>query len=123
MKKSLEIAAHIFFWSMFTILTLVLSKMYLEAVPTAPFAQHLNYVVFLELAMGLIFFYTTFFGILWAQRKRNNSIILTAILVVLLLTFAFPATHFGTLQVLSSLIPHLLLIFLAILFYRSFKVV
>jgi len=121
MKKSIEIPVHIFFWTMFTMCTFVLTKMYLEAVPAAPFAQHLGYVIFLELVMGLVFFYTTFYGMPWAQKKQSNLIILTVVLLALLLVFAFPATHFGVLQVMSSILPHILLVFLAVVFRSAFK--
>ena len=121
MKISIEITAHVFFWTMFTVLTFVYSKIYLEAVPNARFAPHLNYVVFLELVMGLIFFYTTFFDIPWAKKKQSNLLILSAILLGLLLVFAYPAMQIGMLQILSSLIPHVLLIFLAILFRFSLR--
>jgi len=121
MKNKTEIAAHTFLWSVFILLTLVFCKLYLQAVPGAPFARNLNYVVFLELAIGLIFFYTTFLGIPWALREKSNLLILSAILLLLLLVFAWPAAHFGVWQILSSLLPHLLLIFVAILFHRSFR--
>ena len=121
MKKSIEIPAHIFFWTMFTALTFVLTRMYLEAVPYAPFAKYLGYVLSLEIIMGLIFFYSTFFSIAWARKKQSNMLILCSILLALLLVFAIPATHFGILQVLSSLLPHILLIFLAVLFRFSFR--
>lgn len=121
MKKSIEIPVHIFFWTMFTLLTYVFTQMYLEAVPYAPFSQHLGYVISLELVMGLVFFYTTFFGMLWAQKKQSNMLIISVVLLALLLLFAFPATHFGILQVLSSILPHILLVFLAVLFRNAFK--
>jgi uncharacterized membrane protein len=123
MKNSIEIAAHTFFWGVFVVLNLVLSKIYLQAVPDAPFAQHLSYVIFLELVMGLILFYTTYFAMPWAQKKQGNLITLSGILLAMVLIFAYPATHFGIWQVLSSLLPHLLLIFLAFLFRRSFRMV
>ena len=121
MKKSLEIPVHIFFWTMFTLCTYVFTKMYLEAVPSAPFGPHLGYVIFLELLMGLVFFYTTFFGMPWAQKKQSNLVILSVVLLVLLLVFAYPAMHIGMLQVLSSLLPHLLLVVLAVIFRSAFK--
>lgn len=121
MKKSFEIPAHIFFWAMFILLTLTQSKLYLQADPTAPFAKHLGYVVFLELAIGLVFFYTTFICMPWSIKKKGNLGILSAVLFVLLIVFAYPATHFGLWQVLSSIIPHLLLVFLAVLFRTSFR--
>lgn len=48
-------------------------------------------------------------------------IILSVVLLALLILFAFPATHFGMLQVLSSILPHILLVFLAIIFRSAFK--
>jgi hypothetical protein len=107
---------------MFTLCTYVYSELYLEATPNAPLGPHLSYVVFLELAMGLVFFYTTFFGIPWVQKKQSNLLILSAVLLALLLVFAYPATHFGLLQVLSSIIPHILLVFLAVVFRNSFRI-
>jgi hypothetical protein len=121
MKKSVEIPVHIIFWTMFTVLTFVLSKMYLESVPDAPFAAHFTYVVLLELVMGLVFFYTTFFMMPWAQKKQNNALTLAAILFVLLIVFALPAIQIGVLEVLSSVVPHLLLILLGVLFFNAFK--
>lgn len=70
MKRLTEITAHLFFWIVFTAITFMLSKIYLQAEPDAPFSQHLFYVVFLELIMGLIFFYTTFLSIPWARKKK-----------------------------------------------------
>jgi len=118
MKKSIEIAAHIFFWIVFTIFIFMLSKIYLQADPDAPFSQNLVYVIFLELLMGLIFFYTTFFGIPWAQKKKTNLLILSVTLIALLLFFAYPATHVGRWEVLSSILPHTIVIFLAGIFRK-----
>jgi hypothetical protein len=81
----------------------------------------LGYVLSLEIIMGLVFFYTTFLGIPWARKKQSNMLILCSVLLALLLIFAIPATHFGILQVLSSLLPHILLVFLAVLFRNSFR--
>jgi len=120
MKKSIEILTHLFFWVLFTAFAIMLSKIYLEAKPDAPFATHFTYVIFLELVMGLIFFYVTFFGILWARKSKSNQIILGAILLVLLLSFAVPAMEFGLWQVMSSIIPHIFVIFLAYVF-RTFS--
>lgn len=120
MKKSIEIAVHIFFWIVFTLFVLMLSKIYLKAEPNAPFSQNLFYVVFLELVMGLIFFYTTFFGIPWAKKKKGNLLVLSAILITLLGLFAYPATHFGLWEVISSILPHGIVIFLAGIF-RAFS--
>lgn len=116
MKRSIEILSHLFFWVLFTVFAVMLSKVYLEAKPDAPFASHFTYVIFLEVVMGLIFFYTTFLAIPWARKNSANLTILVAILLFLLLFFAFPAIKFGFWQVMSSIIPHLILVFLAIIF-------
>ncbi|MDD2304294.1 MAG: hypothetical protein PHP53_06340 [Prolixibacteraceae bacterium] len=116
MKRSIEILSHLFFWVLFTAFAVMLSKLYLEAKPDAPFASHFTYVIFLEVAMGLIFFYTTFFCIPWARKKSTNQIILGTILLFLLVFFALPAIKFGLWQVMSSIIPHILVIFLAYVF-------
>lgn len=125
MKKSVEILVHVFFWIAFTGLSFMLSKVYLRADPYAPFSDHLFYVTFLELVMGLIFFYATFFGIRWIQKPETNhnskkagKIILPAVLFILLIFFAIPAMRVGFLSVLSSVVPHIILIFLAIIFRR-----
>ena len=68
--------------------------------------------------MSLILFYTTFLGISLARRNKKNLIILAAILLSLLIFFAFPATRHGLWETLSSLIPHIIVIFLAIVFRR-----
>jgi sensor histidine kinase YesM len=118
MKKSIAIATHIFFWIVFTLFVLMLSKIYLQADPNAPFSQNLLYVIFLELFMGLIFFYTTFFGIPWAQKKKRNLLILSVTLIALLLLFAYPATNVGRWEVVSSILPHSIVIFLAGIFRK-----
>jgi len=115
MKKFTEISIHLLFWILFTSLVTVLSKIYLEAKPDSPFSDHFLYVIFLEVFMGAIFFYTTYLCIPWAKKKQTNALILTIILLFLLMFFAFPAMKIGVLQVMSSIIPHLLLIFVAIL--------
>lgn len=116
MKKSVEIIAHVVLWILFTLLVLVLSKLYFQTRPDVPAAMHLPYIVFLELVMGLIFFYTTYFGIPLARTKTTGTVILVVILLFLLAVFAYPAASHGTLQVMSSVIPHLMVIFLAIVF-------
>jgi sensor histidine kinase YesM len=118
MKRQLEIFVHIFFWIGFTGLTFILSKVYLQADPFAPLSNHLFYVNFLELMMGLIFFYTSFFGIGLAKKKKGGWIVLSAILLLLLIFFAIPAMRVGILPVMSSVIPHIILIFLAVIFRR-----
>ena len=68
--------------------------------------------------MGLIFFYTTFFGIPLARKKRVYQLLLSALLLVLLVFFATPAMRFGFWQVMSSIVPHVIIIFLAAIFRR-----
>ena len=116
MKKSVEIVTHLILWVVFVLLVLTYSKLYLLASPEAPFAQHFNYVVFLELVMGLIFFYTTFVGIRLARGKFINQGFLATLLLLFLLFFAWPAMKHGFWQVMSSIIPHLAVIFLAFIF-------
>jgi two-component system LytT family sensor kinase len=118
MKKSIEILAHIFLWVSFAVLVITYSSLFLQAKPDAPFSQHFTYVIFLEVIMGLIFFYTTFLSIPWARKKKRNRVILAGILLFLLLFFAYPATHFGFWQVMSSIIPHIIVIFLALVFRK-----
>lgn len=118
MKRTVEIAVHVIFWVLFTAFAMLLGKMYLEAKPDAPFAAHFTYVITLEVVMGLIFFYTTYFCLPWAQKSSTNTVVLIGILLALTLFFAFPATKFGLLQVMSSVIPHVFLIFLAWVFRR-----
>ena len=116
MKRSVEITVHVLFWVLFTAVAVMLSKLYLEAKPDAPFAPHFTYVITLEVVMGLIFFYTTFFCLSWARKNGTNTAILGLILLALTLFFAFPAMKFGMWQVMSSVIPHVFLIFLAWIF-------
>lgn len=118
MKKSIETAVHIFFWIVYTAFAFMLSKIYLLAKPDAQFGNHLFYVITLELVMGLIFFYTTFLGIPWSRKKRTNLAILIVVLLVLLAFFAFPAMNIGFWETMSSLIPHVIVIFLAIIFRK-----
>jgi hypothetical protein len=118
MKKSVEIITHVSLWILFVFFVIMLCKIYLQARPNAPFAQYLSYVVLMELTMGLIFFYTTFFTIQWARKKKKNMVILATILLSLVIVFAFPATNHGFWKMMSSIVPHLMLIFLALLFRR-----
>ncbi len=118
MKKSIEIFSHLFLWILFTLLVLVYSKLFFQLNPDVPAASHLPYIVFLELAMGLIFFYTTFFGIPLARNRTNNLVILIVILFLFLVVFAYPATKHGSLEVMSSVVPHIGLVFLAVVFRR-----
>jgi two-component system, LytTR family, sensor kinase len=120
MKKSGEILIHVLFWIAFTSLTYILLLLYLQAVPEAPFGKHLGYVIFLEVVMGLIFFYLTFFGIKWAGRRLIRIGILAVILLSLLLVFTIPAMKIGFIEVLSTAVPYLILIFLAAIF-RSYS--
>ena len=123
MKKSLEISVHLFFWVIFTAFVFMLSKLYLQAKPDAPFGEHLYYVVFLELIMGLIFFYTTYFGIPWTKKRNINLAVLIGILLILLIFFAIPAFRVGFWEVMSSIIPHIIVIFLALIFRRFSDVI
>ena len=118
MKKSVEIIAHIFFWLIFTAFVIILSQIYLQAKPESALSNHFFYLVFLELVMSLILFYTTFLGISLAGRNKKSLIILAAIILSLLIFFAIPATRHGLWETLSSLIPHIIVIFLAIVFRR-----
>jgi len=120
MKKSLVISAHLALWVFFTLMVLTQSHLFLQAKPDAPFANHLTYVIFLEVVMGLIFFYTTYFTLPWAGKSTVNSFILAVILLLLLVVFAIPAMKIGFWQVMSSVVPHLSLILLAMLF-RCFE--
>lgn len=116
MKKSAVLAAHITLWVSFALMVIAQSKLFLEAKPDAPFVNHFAYVVFLEVVMGMIFFYLTFFTLPWARKNPVNSFIIGAILLLLLLLFAFPAIKIGVWQVVSSVVPHLFMIFLAFVF-------
>jgi two-component system, LytTR family, sensor kinase len=118
MKRSAEILVHIFFWIAFVALTWMLTRVYLQASPDAPFSNHLGYVIFLEWAMGLLFFYITFFGIPWAGYRKGRITALAITLLCLLLIFAYPAVSHGIVPVLSSVIPHIVLIFLALIFRK-----
>ncbi|HPT30358.1 MAG TPA: histidine kinase [Prolixibacteraceae bacterium] len=118
MKRPAEILVHIFFWIAFVALTWMLTQVYLQANPEAPFSKHLGYVIFLELVMGLLFFYLSFFGIRWAGKRKGRLTLLAVVLLILLAFFAFPATRHGAIPVLSSLIPHILLIFLGLIFRK-----
>ena len=90
MKKSIQITAHIILWIVFTLLVVVICKLFLMSKPEAPLSQHVPYVVILELIMGLIFFYTTFFGIPFARKNNRNLAILSVALLFLLAFFSFP---------------------------------
>jgi cell division protein FtsW (lipid II flippase) len=118
MKKSVEILAHLFLWIGFTLLIITFCKLYLQAKPDIPAAQYVPRIIFMELALGIIFFYTTFIGMPWARKSPVNLVILSVILLFLLLVFAYPAISHGSLQVLSSVVPHLMIIFLAVIFRR-----
>lgn len=118
MKKSVEISVHLIFWGLFTLLVFAICQISMKARPDAPFVPHIPYVVFLEVFMGLIFFYTAFFALPWAKKQNQNKIILAVIFLILLAVFAFPATRVGTWEVMSSLVPHTLLILLGIVFRR-----
>lgn len=121
MRKSLEIPAHLIMWILFATMVVVNGSLYLELKPDAPFAGHFSYVIFLDVLLGAIVFYTTFLLLPWAERKSSNSFIMGLLLAVLLIIFAFPAFKIGMLQALSSIVPHLSLIMLAIFFRKLFK--
>jgi hypothetical protein len=121
MKKSVEIALHVTLWIFFLLMVVTVSKLFLLSKPDAPFAGHFGYVVFLELFMGLIFFYTTFFLLPWAGKRSLNGVILAAILIALLAFFSLPAMKIGPWEVMSSLIPHVFLIYLAYIFRIATK--
>ena len=116
MKKSAIISSHLILWVIFTLMVIAQSKLFLEAKPDAPFGSHFAYVVSLEVVMGMIFFYLTFFTLPWARKNPVNSFIIGAILLLLLLLFAFPAIKIGAWQVVSSVVPHLFMIFMAFVF-------
>lgn len=118
MKKSPEILAHIFFWLIFTSFVVILTQIYLQTKPNPLVEQHFIYLVSIEVTMGLILFYTTFLGIPLARKNKRNLLILTAFLLFLLTFFAYPASHHGKWEVLSSVIPHIIVIFIAIVFRR-----
>jgi hypothetical protein len=118
MKKSVEIIAHIFFWLIFTAFVIILSQIYLQAKPDSALSNHFAYLVSLELVMALIIFYTAFLGIPRARSSKKNLIILSSVLVFQLAFFAYPATRHGLWETLSSLVPHIIVIFLAIVFRR-----
>jgi hypothetical protein len=116
MKKSIEFSLHTLFWVMFSISILSITKLSLQANPVAPVGQHISYVVFLELIMGLLFFYITFFASQWARRSGRNKLVLSVILSLLLIIFAIPATGHGLWEVLSSVVPHIILILMGFVF-------
>jgi two-component system, LytTR family, sensor kinase len=118
MKRSVEIIVHIFFWLIFTGFVVILTRIYLQAKPDTFIAQRFYYLVLLEVAMALILFYTTFLGIPTARRSKRSLIILAGILLFLLAFFAYPAIRHGIWQVLSSVIPHIIVIFLAVVFRK-----
>lgn len=122
MKKSIEIPFHALLWIIFATLTLVQAKLFLQHVPNAPLADHLSLAVGLDICLGLIFFYTTYLALPWAEKTSTNQTILAIILLVLLIIFALPAMKIGMLQVFSSIIPHIALILLAIVFRKLFLV-
>ncbi|MCU0408462.1 MAG: hypothetical protein MUD02_05890 [Bacteroidales bacterium] len=119
MKKSTEISAHILFWILFTLQVFSQARLFLEAKPDAPFGQSFVWVILLELTMGLIFFYTTFLAVPRARKSKGNLAALSAVLLILLLVFAWPAMQIGSVQVISSVAPHLQLILLAVIFRNS----
>ena len=67
---------------------------------------------------GSSFFTPHFWASLIPAAGIRRRLILAALLLLLLLVFAYPATRFGFWQVMSSIIPHILVIFLALVFRR-----
>lgn len=122
MKKSIEIPFHALLWIIFATITLVQAELFLQHVPDAPFAKHFSFAVGLDIFIGLIFFYTTYLALPWAEKTSTNQTVLVILLLALLIIFAIPAMKIGILQVLSSIIPHIVLILLAIIFRKSFVV-
>jgi sensor histidine kinase YesM len=118
MKKWIEFLVHIFFWIVYIAFVIIISKIYLQVNPDAPFGQHLFIVNAMELVMGMLFFYITFFGYPWAKRKKKNGVILFLILFFLLVFFALPATRFGFWEWMSSVVPHLFVILIAFVFRK-----
>lgn len=120
MKRSFKLAIHLIFWVIYVAFTYMLCKIYLQAQPNAPFGQHLLYVVILELFMGLLFFYITFYGIQYVSRNKFNILYLSLLLIFLLFFFAYPALQIGFWEVMSSIIPHVIVILLAVVFRKFF---
>ncbi len=115
----MTIKVHTFFWVVYVAFTYLLCKLYLEANPNAPFSQHLFYVIFLELVMGLILFYTAFFGLKWSTGKKSRQVAVAGFLLFLVLFFAAPAImRYGFWELMSSIIPHIIIIFLALIFRK-----
>jgi hypothetical protein len=121
MKKSLEIPAHLILWILFAVTILINSHLFLEAKPGAAFSQHFTYVVFLDIVIGAAFFYITYVSLPWAGRTPGNSIVFAAIMLLLLILFAIPAFKIGIWQVLSSIVPHTIMILLAVIFRNLFR--
>jgi len=56
----------------------------------------------------------------WALKSIVNKAILSVILLVLITLFAIPALNIGIWQVLSSVVPHVAFVLLAIGFRKLF---
>jgi hypothetical protein len=123
MKKSIEIPFHALLWVLIATLTLIQAELFLKVSSDAAFADRLSFVIFLDIVISLIFFYSTYMAFPWVSKSKKNQLILTAILLMLLIIFALPAMNCGLWQVLSSLVPHLVLILLAIVFRKLFVVI
>ncbi len=115
MKKSTEIAMHALLWIFFGTIVLTFSKLYLHSNPGAPFEQHLAYVIFLELAMSMLLFYITFFTLDRLTGRKPAALTITGILAAFVIVFALPALSHGFWQIMSSVIPHLFMIFMAVI--------
>jgi len=120
MKKSFEIPFQAIMWFIYAVMLLVNSKLYLEVAPNAPFGQQLGFVIFLDVLLSAICFYVTYFCLPWALKSIVNKAILGVILLALLTLFAIPAFNIGIWQVLSSVVPHVAFVLLAIGFRKLF---
>lgn len=120
MKKSIEIPFQAMMWLIYAVMLLVQSKLFLEVAPNAPFGQQLSLVIILDVLYSAIFFYITYFCLPWALKSKQNQTILGVILFALCTLFAIPALQIGIWQVLSSVVPHISFVLLAIGFRKLF---
>jgi sensor histidine kinase YesM len=102
----------------FTAFAYMLARIYLLAKPDAFLTSKINYLIFIELIMGLIIFYTTFLGIAFVRKINKTLAFLIILLVMELLIFVYPATRHGIWEIMSSIIPHIIIIFLAVIFRK-----
>lgn len=120
MKKSIEIPFQATMWLIYAVMLLVESKLYLEVAPNAPFGQQLGLVILLDVLYSAICFYVAYFCLPWALKSKGNQTILGVVLFALITLFAIPAINIGIWQVLSSVVPHLAFVLLAIGFRKLF---